>query len=154
MLGKTVFFKTCFINKLYKYKWHVTFLLPTYILYKTTKIPDARTYFTPLSCNEDNTLSFNIHHPLLGTWHWFKQNCKLHKWLHLSSGSSSVLHTDMGWPTCSDHQSLFSACSFLPNTLPKNFSFSTWRQAQNRYGISSPYILCNLQTDIPVQCLI
>lgn len=25
MLGKTVFFKTCFINKLYKYKWHVTF---------------------------------------------------------------------------------------------------------------------------------
>lgn len=44
--------------------------------------------------------------------------------------------------------------SSLPNTLPKNFSFSTWRQAQNRYGISSPYILCNLQTDIPVQCLI
>lgn len=44
--------------------------------------------------------------------------------------------------------------SSLLNTLPKNFSFSTWRQAQNRYGISSPYILCNLQTDIPVQCLI
>lgn len=73
MLGKTVFFKTCFINKLYKYKWHVTFLLPTYILYKTTKIPDARTYFTPLSCNEDNTLSFNIHHPLLGTWHYLNK---------------------------------------------------------------------------------
>lgn len=25
MPGKTVFLKTCFINKLYKYKWHVTF---------------------------------------------------------------------------------------------------------------------------------
>lgn len=43
---------------------------------------------------------------------------------------------------------------FLQKNSAKNFSFSISRQAQNRYGISSPYILCNLQTDIPVQCLI
>lgn len=28
------------------------------------------------------------------------------------------------------------------------------KQLNNRYGFSFPYILCTLQTDIPVQCLI
>lgn len=33
-------------------------------MYNQQKIPDARTYFTPRSSNEDSTLSFDIPHLL------------------------------------------------------------------------------------------
>lgn len=69
MLGKIVFFKICFINKLYKYKWYVMFLLLIYILYKIIKILDVCIYFIFFSCNEDNVLLFDIYYFFLGIWY-------------------------------------------------------------------------------------